>query len=141
MPKYPIAAVLLLVAGAAQAQQPATPASPSRSAAPGAACPRGTTYATMRHSFVKAGQWGQFEQAVAAHKAWYAGKGSGTEVRIVRVPAPRGAKPGLSNTEVVTVTRYVGSQPQRDTGYAAFTAKYKASASIRDEVRVCLPAL
>lgn len=134
MSKYLLAAVLLLVTGVAHAQQPVAP---SRAQAPGVACPRGTTYATIRHNLVKAGQWAQFEQAVAAHSAWYASKGSGTVVRIVRVVGPG----GLSNREVVTVTRYVGRQPPRDAGYAAFTAKYKASASIRDEARVCLGAL
>jgi hypothetical protein len=135
--RYRLAFVsLLLIAGAAQAQKPGT-----APAASGAACPRGTTYAMIRHSVVKAGQWTGFEGAVAAHNAWYAGKHSGTVTKIVRVVDQRGARPGLSGSEAVTVTRYVGPQPQRDAGYAAFTAKYKASATIRDEARVCLPAL
>lgn len=144
MPKYCLAAaLLLLMTGAARAEPPAAPATvgTSRGEAPGAACPRGTTYATIRHSFVKAGRWAQFEQAVAAHTAWYAAKGSRTAIRIVRVVDQRGPRPRLSGTEAVTITRYVGRQPQRDAGYSAFTAQYKASATIRDEARVCLPAL
>jgi len=39
----------------------------------------------------------------------------------------------------VTITRHLGRPPARDAGYAAFTAMYKASASIRDEARACLP--
>lgn len=110
-------------------------------ASAGVACPRGSSYATIRHSLVKAGKWAQFEKAVADHTAWYAAKGSRTVTRIVRVVEIKGGKPGLSTMSAMTITKYAGAAPERDAGYAAFTAEYKDSATIKDEARVCLPTL
>jgi hypothetical protein len=105
-----------------------------------AVCPQGTAPATIRHSVIKPGKWPAFEKAVGAHSAWYRAKGSRTTTRIVRVIETKRGKSALSTAEAVTVTRHAGEPPARDAGYAAFTAMYKDSASIKDEARVCLPA-
>jgi hypothetical protein len=45
-----------------------------------------------------------------------------------------------SEAEAVTITQYSGKpQPAHDAAYQAFTEKYRGSASIKDEMRVCLP--
>jgi hypothetical protein len=104
---------------------------------PGAVCPAGTRYATIRHSLVKPGQWATFESAVAAHNAWYGMHTDKTATRLARVMAPKAA--GLSEGEAVTITTYSGApQPAHDAAYDAFTAKYRASSTLKDEARVCL---
>lgn len=106
---------------------------------PGSACPAGTRYATIRHNLVKPGQWAVFEGAVAAHNAWYVAHGNKTTTKLSRVIALGSGAPSLSTTEAVTITAYAnGLQPAHDAGYDAFTAKYRASSSQKDEARVCL---
>jgi len=103
----------------------------------GNACPIGTHYAAMRHDIVKPGKWTGFEKAVADHSAWYASHKNGTKTVIARTLAPKG---GLSSTEAVTITRYApGAQPNHDAAYDAFIAEYRASSTVKDEVRLCLP--
>ena len=110
-----------------------------RQAAPGAACPAGTRYATIRHTSVKSGQWAAFAKAVADHTAWYAAHKDGTRTALGRILAPA-AKGGVSATEAVTITYYSGKpQPDHDAAYAAFIAEYRASSTVKDEMRACLP--
>jgi len=111
-----------------------------RAAAPGAACPAGTRFATIRHTDVKAGQWATFAKAVADHTAWYASHKDATRTVLGRVLAPA-AKGGVLATEAVTITYYSGKpQPEHDAAYAAFIAEYKASSTVKDDVRACLPS-
>jgi hypothetical protein len=126
-----VALVALVLPQASHGQTAATRA---------AVCPQGTAPATIRHSVIKPGKWPAFEKAVVAHSAWYRAKGSRTTTRIVRVIETKRGKTALSTAEAVTITRHAGEPPARDAGYAAFTAMYKDSASIKDEARVCLPA-
>lgn len=123
----------LSAASAVQAQMPAAPAP---------VCPAGTQYTTIRHSTVTPGQWAAFEKAVADHQAWYAAHGNGTTTAIVRMLAPRGGTAPLSQSEAVTITRYAETpQPAHDASWDAFIAEYKASSTIKDEMRVCMPAM
>jgi D-arabinose 1-dehydrogenase-like Zn-dependent alcohol dehydrogenase len=120
----------LSAASAAQAQGSA--------AAP--ACPAGTLYAAIRHSLVKPGKWTTYAKAVADHQAWYAKHGNATTTTIVRTLTARGSAPGLSDSDAVTITRYADkAPPPHDAGWDAFTAKYKASSTVKDEMRVCMP--
>jgi hypothetical protein len=106
---------------------------------PGVACPGGTHYATIRHNLVKPGQWAAFEEAVAAHNAWYVAHANKTTTRLSRVIALASGAPSLSTAEAVTITVYTDApQPAHDAAYDAFTAKYRASSSQKDEARVCL---
>jgi len=110
---------------------------PQNNASDGKACPAGTRYVSIRHSNVKPGKWTTFAKAVADHSAWYAGHKDGTKTAIARMLTPTGA---LSSTEAVTVTHYSGRpKPKEDAAYAAFLAEYKASSTIKDEMRACLP--
>lgn len=128
MMKALIAGVALLAATGASAQ----------SAAPGAACPAGTHYGTIRHNLVKQGKLAVFEKAVAAHNAWYAGKKNATTTRLVRL-IDKGA---LLDGEAATITIYADAPiPARDAAFEAFTALYRESTAIKDEMRGCLPAL
>lgn len=135
MSKYVLAALVVTMAIAlpAHAQQ-----AERRMEVP---CPSGTQFATIRRNAIKPGKIAEFERAVVDHTAWYARKGSATVTRIARIVNPRGSASALSASEVVTITKYGGKQPERDAGYAAFIARYKASSTIKDEMRVCLPAL
>lgn len=132
-PILSIAAAMLATAATAQT----TPAT-----SPGAACPAGTQYATIRHNMVKPGQLAAFQHAVAAHNAWYAAHHNTSTTTMARVLTRTATGPALSQDEAVTITRYAETpQPEHDAGYAAFTAQYKDSADMKDEVRVCLPPL
>jgi hypothetical protein len=105
------------------------------------ACPAGTQFATIRHSDVLPGQWATFAKAVAEHQAWYARHDNGTTTVLVRALAGRGGGVILSDSDAVTITRYADkAPPAHDAGWDAFTAKYKASSTVKDEMRVCLPA-
>ena len=107
---------------------------------PGSACTAGEHYATIRHSLVKPDQWGTFAEAVAAHNAWYVSHGNKNATKLVRVIKPGAGGFGLSPAEAVTITIYADvAQPAHDAAYDAFTAKYKASSELKDEVRVCMP--
>jgi hypothetical protein len=107
---------------------------------PGSICEAGTHYAAIRHSIVKAGQWAVFERAVADHNAWYASHGNKSVSKLARVITAGSARPGFSTTEAVTITVYADTpQPAHDTAYAAFTAKYRASSTMKDEARICMP--
>ena len=132
MRKYRLIAVALVALALPQAGHGQTAAMRA------AVCPQGTAPATIRHSVIKPGKWPAFEKAVAAHSAWYRAKGSRTTTRIVRVIETKRGKTALSTADAVTITRHAGEPPVRDAGYAAFTAMYKDSASIKDEARVCL---
>ncbi|KMS60028.1 hypothetical protein V474_09415 [Novosphingobium barchaimii LL02] len=104
-------------------------------------CPVGTQYTTIRHSAVIPGKWATFEKAVADHQAWYAKHDSTTTTTIVRMLARRGSAAPLSDSDAVTITRYADkAPPPHDAGWEAFTAEYKASSTIKDEMRVCMPA-
>jgi len=106
----------------------------------GSGCPAGTRYATIRHSVVMPGKWAMFEKAVADHQAWYARHGHGTTTTIIRMVAPRGRGATMSDAEAVTITRHADkAQPVHDADWDAFTAQYKASSTIKDEMRVCMP--
>lgn len=119
----------MVVASGVEAQAPA-----------GSGCPAGTGYATIRHSVVMPGKWAMFEKAVADHQAWYARHGHGTTTAIVRMVASRGRGAKLSDGEAVTITRHAEKvQPTHDADWDAFTAQYKASSTIKDEMRVCMP--
>jgi hypothetical protein len=108
--------------------------------AAGSTCPAGMRSATIRHTMVKPGEWATFAKAVADHTAWYAAHKDGTRTVLGRVSAPA-AKGGLSATEAVTITYYSGKpMPDRDAAYSAFTAKYRASSTLKDEMRTCLSA-
>ena len=104
-------------------------------------CPSGTTPATIRHSRIKAGGWATFAKAVAAHNGWYASHDDPTRTTLVRVVTRGGSGPAISDTEAVTITRYLSAkaQPPRDAGYSAFTDLYRQSSEMADETRVCLP--
>ncbi|MGF7148154.1 hypothetical protein FHS96_001763 [Sphingomonas zeicaulis] len=128
MMKRLIAGVALFAATGALAQ----------GAAPGAACPAGTRYATVRHSLIMPGKLAVFEKAVAAHNAWYAGKKNATTTRVMRL-VEKGA---LVESEAATITLYADApMPERDAAFQAFTALYRDSTTIKDELRGCLPAL
>ena len=138
MLKQIIAAAALVAATGSVAQT----RSAANGAALAAACPAGTHYATVRHSQIKGGKWAIFEQAVADHSAWYKAHGDATTTRIVRLLTPAGKPVGLSQDDAMTITVYSGkAQPAHDAGYEAFTAKYRDSSTIKDEMRGCLPAL
>jgi hypothetical protein len=124
-------ALMAFVAPAVMAQAPT---------GPGSACTAGTHFTTIRHSTVKAGQWAVFEQAVAEHNAWYASHGNRSSTKLARVIAPSAAGPALSTAEAVTITTYADTvQPPHDAAYSGFTAKYRASSDMKDEVRICMP--
>lgn len=123
-----IASTMLLAASGALAQ----------TASPGAACPAGTRYGTIRHNLIKPGKLAVFEKAVAAHNAWYVGKKNATTTRVMRL-IDKGA---LLQSEAATITLYADApMPARDGGFEAFTALYRESTTIKDEMRGCLPAL
>lgn len=121
----------LFLASAVSAQPPSAAVLP---------CPAGTQYATIRHSMIMPGKWGVFTKAVADHQAWYAQHGNGSTTSIVRVIAARDGAASLSDTEAVTITRYALKEPPpHDAGWDAFLAEYKASSTVKDDMRVCLP--
>ena len=121
----------LSVASVTHAQTPASPA-----------CPAGTRYAAIRHSLIKPGKWATFARAVADHQSWYAKHDNATTTTIVRTLTARGSAGALSDRDAVTITRYADkAPPPHDAGWAAFTAAYKASSTIKDEMRVCLPSM
>jgi hypothetical protein len=104
------------------------------------ACPSNAPYATIRHNSIMPGKWAVFQQAVADHQAWYAKHGDKTTNKIGRMVEARNGGAVLSEAEAITITQYSGKpQPAHDAAYEAFTAKYRASAVIKDEMRVCLP--
>ncbi|HIV76807.1 MAG TPA: hypothetical protein H9899_04715 [Candidatus Sphingomonas excrementigallinarum] len=104
-------------------------------------CPGGTTPATIRHNRIKPGQWATFAKAVAAHNAWYVSHQDPTRTTLVRVVTKGASGPAVTDTEAVTITRYVSAkaQPPRDAAYSAFIDLYRQSSDIADETRVCLP--
>ncbi len=105
-------------------------------------CPAGTQYTTIRHSQILPGQSATFEKAVADHQAWYAAHDNGTTTAIMRILPPHGSAAALSDSDTVTITRYADkAPPPHDAGWEAFTAEYKASSTIKDEMRVCMPAM
>lgn len=115
----------------------ATPALAQRSGerAPLAACDG--TVTTIRTSTVRPGGWREFQRAVAAHAAWYAAHGAPARVTLARVFD----RAGYSEREAVTVTswRDASRQVTHDAAWDRFVALYKASSTIKNEVRVCLP--
>lgn len=97
---------------------------------------------TMRVSKLKRGaSMAGFEAAVAAHRAWYRGKGF-ADNRIVIAQVLRGGS-GPSRTEVVTLhvdPPRGGSEADRASpGWQAFVAKYDAAATIETSKQLCLP--
>ncbi len=103
------------------------------------ACGDGTM-ATFRVSKLTAtGSKAGFDEAFAAHKAWYAK--NGFKDVLVSGPALEPAKGGLraSDTQFVTIHVYTDKEPKRDDAWAAYVAKYKANSSITSETRFCLP--
>jgi len=105
-----------------------------------AGCPANAPYTTIRHNSIMPGKWAEFQQAVAEHQAWYAKHGDKTTNKIARMMEVRNGAAVPSEAEAVTITQYSGKpQPAHDAAYEAFTAKYRASAVIKDEMRVCLP--
>lgn len=108
----------------------------------GAICPAGTHNAMIRHSSILPGKWTTFEKAVADHQAWYAQHNSGTATVIVRMLTLRAGTPVLSDSDAVTITQYdAKAQPPHDAGWDSFISEYKASSTIKEEMRVCMPAM
>jgi hypothetical protein len=130
----------LLVLAGALALLSAMPAS-ARPQSGGAARPAcAGTIATIRFSAVKPGQWPVFARAVAAHRAWYQQHRSPNTVTLSRVLA-RGGQ-GYSDSEAVTMTLFRDpAAPVHDKGWDAFVADYKASSTIQEERRVCVPKM
>lgn len=135
-----LAAAALLSTGAARAQTAAPPAAVARPICDG-------HFAATRYSDVKPGQWATFEQAVRDHNAFYAAHGIATTVTLVRVleadPATRA--PRYSDTAAMTIAVYsdpaAATAAPHDAAYAKFIAEYQASSTLREEHRICLPAL
>ena len=104
------------------------------------ACPAGTHYSAIRHSMIKPGKLPVFEQAVADHNAWYTQHKDTTTTTLARAVAPM--QNSIVANEAVTITVYYEKpQAAHDAAYGAFTAKYKDSSTLKDEMRVCLPAM
>ena len=137
MIKYTIAITAFLAATTAVAQPQGMT---DRAAAVIAACPLPSRYVAIRHSTIMPGKWGEFQQAVADHAAWYAKHGDKTTTKIARMLDMRNGAAVPSEAEAVTITEYSGKQqPEHDADYEAFTAKYRSSSTIKDEMRVCMP--
>ena len=132
------AGILLVAAGAAAAQAPA----PAKGASPVRLCPAGMRATTIRHDLVKPGKWAEFEQAVAAHNAWYAAHGDReTKTELLRTVARKPGGSAFSTSEAATVTHYSARPaPAHDAAWDAFIGQYRDSSKIKDEVRVCMPA-
>ncbi|QJU59802.1 hypothetical protein HL653_20440 [Sphingomonas sp. AP4-R1] len=132
--------VLLMATLAAAPFAATTVSSQTPAPGPGSVCAAGEHHAAIRHSLVKPGQWGAFAEAVAAHNSWYVSHANKTTTNLVRVVKPGAGGFALSPAEAVTITRYADAPPPaHDAAYDAFTAQYKASSELKDEVRVCMP--
>jgi hypothetical protein len=136
MNKTLAAAIMLAAAGAAAAQAPA----PGKGASPVRLCPAGMHATTIRHDLVKPGKWAEFEQAVAAHNAWYAAHGDReTKTELLRAVARKSGGSGFSTSEAATITHYSAKPaPAHDAAWNAFIAQYRDSSKIKDELRVCM---
>ncbi len=100
--------------------------------------------ATVRVSEVKAtGTKAGFLAAVAAHQAWFAGKGVGdivfAEPLIVRDEKTK----ARSYSDKVYMTFHIRTPgtaaPKHDEAYAAFVKLYQENSEIKSEYDICLP--
>jgi hypothetical protein len=124
MIKIALGAVALLTAASVQAAGP---------------CGDGQMVAMRVSKLTATGTKAGFDEAVAAHKAWYAK--AGLKDQFYAGPVLEPAKGGMraSDTQFVTVHVYGDTEPKRDAAWDDFVAKYKANSSIASETRYCLP--
>lgn len=83
----------------------------------------------------------QFEDAVAAHVAWYRSHNVGSNTIVVAKVLNRDARGGItvSPDEVMTIhlKNPIVSLAQMDAGWDAYVAKYRAASDIVSETIVC----
>lgn len=100
-------------------------------------------YATIRVSSVLPGKMPLFEQAVADQAAYYRSHGGGAAhlLRVLRYD-PATHHSGYASDQAMTLTTHGDrGEPVKDAAWTKFVGEYKASSTIREEHRVCLPAM
>lgn len=94
---------------------------------------------TIRFGTIKPGQGALFRKAVADHQAWYAARGNGTTVAIIRVTTRTGNTLAYDDNDAMTVVTYDAKpQPPHDAAYDAFVKEYRDSEDVKEEHRGCL---
>ncbi|MBI1403805.1 MAG: hypothetical protein GC147_11395 [Porphyrobacter sp.] len=133
MRKMMLAALAALAVPAAAVAQSAE--------APAPVCATGEV-TRIRMSKLKPGAtMAQFEEAVAAHVAWYKTHGFAIDQRIAPVMRWKDGKPMISADEVMTFASGDNvPREKRDKGWTDFVAKYRAVSDVAFEQVVCMPA-
>jgi hypothetical protein len=82
-----------------------------------------------------------FNQAVAAHSAWYKAHGVRLVQRVAPVLVTVNGKQQVSTDEVMTFSTGDNVPRQKhDAGWDAFVAKYRANSDVEKETIICMPA-
>ena len=100
--------------------------------------------ATVRVSEIKQGGTMEgFLAAVAAHKAWYLGKGSADEIFASRVVVRDEKTHAQMYSDKQFMTFHIragnGPGPKHDGGYDAFVKLYREHSDIKSEYNICMP--
>ncbi|MFO6448803.1 hypothetical protein ACLBKU_16840 [Erythrobacter sp. NE805] len=105
-----------------------------------AVCPKGDV-TRVRLSKIKPGAtMAQYEEAVAAHKAWYKAKG----YKLVLTQAPvlvwKDGAPSVAPDQIMSFASGDSvPRDKQDAGWAEFVAKYRAASELAVEQVVCMP--
>jgi hypothetical protein len=131
MRKIVIAAVAAFVLpGAAAAQSTAQ-----------AGCKSGELTRVRLSKIKSGGTMAGFNQAVAAHTAWYKSHGLRLTQRIAPVLVTTGGRLQVSHAEVMTFSSGDNvPREKHDAAWAAFVAKYRANSVVEKETIVCMPS-
>jgi hypothetical protein len=130
MRKSMLAALVAVILPGAVAAQSAAPA----------ACKTGELTRVRLSKIKPGGTMAGFNQAVAAHIAWYKAHGFKMTQRVAPVLVTANGKQQVSRDEVMTFS--AGDNVPRDKhdgGWDAFVAKYRANSTVEKETIVCMP--
>jgi len=127
-----------ILTAAAVAMLPA--AAGAQSSAP-SVCKTGDLTRVRLSKIKPGGTMAGFNQAVAAHSAWYKAHGVRLVQRIAPVLITMNGKQQVSTDEVMTFsTGDSVPREKHDAGWDAFVAKYRANSDVEKETIICMPA-
>jgi hypothetical protein len=127
--KYPVLALLGVVAASAASAQALLP------------CSGG--YEIIRTDTINPGKFDEFKDAVRGNQAWYTAHGMKDKVllgQVVNMQGPNGSATFATDTALTVHTGIDpnADDPAHDAAYGAFVAKYKDSSTIKSTAMVCV---
>lgn len=128
----------IILAGMVLMAMPNAAAAQSKSVT---ACSHGEVTRIRLSKIKPGGSMAGFDQAVAAHTAWYKSHGYRMVQRIAPVLVNANGKQQVSPDEVMTFSSGDSvPREKHDAGWEAFVAKYRANSQVEKETTVCVAA-